>query len=84
MGGWSNKPRDSRTERRRFERALLIGAVVLFLVVGSVLIGLIYGWPSLFTGLLCLLPGVGALILLWLLLRFLEWLVERGESGGKH
>jgi len=83
MTGWSDKPHDQRAERGRSERVLVIGAVIIFLVVGGILIGLIYGWPSLISGLLCLAPGVGALVLLWLLLRFLEWLLKRSESDGK-
>jgi fatty acid desaturase len=72
-------PTDLREMRRRSERALVVGVVVVFLVVGGVLIGLIYGWSALFTGLLCLLPGVLLFLTIWLLLRVLEWLSERGE-----
>ena len=68
-----------RALRRRSERALVIGVVVVFLGVGGLLIGLTYGWPALLTGLLCLVPGVALFVAIWLLLRFLEWLSQRGE-----
>ena len=79
MGGWHNKPTDLRKARRRSERALVIGVVVVLLVVGGILIGLIYGWQSIFTALLCLIPGAALFVLLWLLLRFLERLSKGDE-----
>jgi fatty acid desaturase len=75
----SGLPTDLRAMRRRSERTLVIGVVIVFLGVGGLLIGLIYGWPALFTGLLCLIPGVTIFVVIWLLLRFLEWLSQRGE-----
>ncbi len=72
-------PTDMREDRRRAERALVAGVVIFLLVVGGLLIGLIYGWSALLTGLLCLVPGAALVIVLWLLLRWLEWLSERGE-----
>jgi hypothetical protein len=72
-------PTDLRAVRRRSERALVVGVVVVLLVIGGLLIGLLYGWPALFTGLLCLVPGAAVFVAIWLLLRFLEWLSQRGE-----
>jgi uncharacterized membrane protein len=44
-------------------------------VVGGIVIGLVYGWRSVITGLICLLPGAAGLALLWLLLQLVErWL----------
>lgn len=77
MSGWSNRPGDHRKERSRTERNLVVAAVILFLVVGGLLIGTIYGWQAIFTGLLCLLPGLAGLVLLWLLLRLVERFVDR-------
>lgn len=72
------KPTNRRAERRRSER-ILLGIVVLFLVtVGAVAIGLIYGWRAALTGLLCLLPGATALVLLWLFLAGIERFTEGG------
>jgi fatty acid desaturase len=79
MSGWQNEPTDLRGDRRRSERALVIAVIVALLVVGSLVIGLVYGWQAVFTGLICLLPGAGALMLLWLLLRFIERWLERDE-----
>lgn len=82
MSGWHNKPTDLRGNRRRSERLLVAAVVFALLVVGSVAIGMVYGWQSVFTGLLCLLPGAGGLLLLWLILRLLERWLERSESAG--
>ncbi|MCU0521456.1 MAG: hypothetical protein MUF84_12275 [Anaerolineae bacterium] len=57
----------------------MISVVVILLVVGGVVIGLVYGWQSTLTGLLCLMPGATVLVLLWLLLRALERLSQRDE-----
>jgi len=74
------KPTDMRAYRRRNERNLVIAVVVSFLVLGSIVIGLVYGWMSLLTGFLILLPGVVIFILLWLLLKGLERLVRDRDA----
>jgi hypothetical protein len=75
VSGWQNKPTDLRGDRRRGERLLVIAVIVALLVIGSVVIGVVYGWQAVFTGLICLLPGAAALLLLWLLLQLIErWL----------
>ncbi|HOT92405.1 MAG TPA: hypothetical protein PLJ78_09105 [Anaerolineae bacterium] len=66
------KPTDMRAYRRQTERRLVIAIIVMVTLVGSVVIGLVYGWPAVFTGLLCLLPGAGVFILLWLVLAIIE------------
>jgi hypothetical protein len=54
------------------ERNLLLAVIAFLLIVGGGLILLIYGRGGLITGLACLLPGVGLMILLWLLLSAIE------------
>ena len=72
------KPTNMREYRKRSER-VLIGLVVLFLVVvGTVAIGLIYGWSAALTGLLCLLLGAVVLVLLWLFLVGIDRFTEGG------
>ncbi|MBN1486952.1 MAG: hypothetical protein JW981_04870 [Anaerolineae bacterium] len=68
----TGKPTNMREYRKRSERNLLIGAVLIFVIVGSVLIGVFYDWTAIFTSLTCLLPGVGVLVLLWFGLNALE------------
>ncbi|TFG72602.1 MAG: hypothetical protein E4H27_02315 [Anaerolineales bacterium] len=75
-----HKPTDMRAYRSRSERNLVIAVVVSFLIFGSLIIGLIYGWMSLFTAVLILLPGVGIFVLVWLLLKGLERLVRDKED----
>lgn len=68
MAPESNKPTDVRGIRRQTERRLLIAVVVALVVVGGIAIAAIYGWRSIFTALICLLPGAGiitALFLFW-------------------
>ena len=67
---------DMREYRKTLERRLIIAVIVALLVVGSVVIGLVYGWRSVLTGLLCLVPGAAILGLLWLLLGWLERFVD--------
>ncbi len=75
-----HKPTDMRAYRRRNERNLVIAVVISFLVLGSIVIGLVYGWMALLTGFLILLPGVVIFILLWLLLKGLERLVRDRDA----
>ena len=70
------KPTDMRAFRRRSEKNLVIAVVITFLIVGSIIIGLVYGWMSLITGFMFLLPGVAIFVLLWLLLQGLERLIR--------
>lgn len=77
MSGWPRRPTDLRKDRQRSERALVISIILIFLVVGSLAIGLIYGWQAILTALICLVPGVIAFVLLWLLLQILERIVNR-------
>jgi len=72
MGQKSNKPTDMRAYRRQTERRLVIAIVFVLVLAGSVVIGLVYGWPAVFSGLLCLLPGAGVFLLLWIVLTVIE------------
>jgi hypothetical protein len=76
MGRHSNDPTDMRAYRRQTERRLVIAVVCAFVLLGSVVIGLVYGWPSVLTGLLCLLPGAGIFLLLWIVLAIIERLSQ--------
>ncbi|MBN2389767.1 MAG: hypothetical protein JXR84_03525 [Anaerolineae bacterium] len=67
-----NKPTDMRAYRRQTERRLVVAIIFALVLIGSVVIGLIYGWPAVFTGLLCLLPGAGVFLLLWIVLSVIE------------
>jgi hypothetical protein len=79
MSDPNRRPTDLRKDRQRMERQLVVAAVVLFLIAGGILVGFIYGWQAIITALLCLLPGLLGLVLLWLLLRLLEHFTDRWE-----
>lgn len=74
------QPTDLRRYRRQTDRRLLVAVLVMLVVVGSVLIGLIYGWRSIFSALLCLLPGAVIIVLLWLFLYGIERLTADGDG----
>ena len=67
---------DRRRHRAQSERNFIIAVILMLLIGGSVVIGVVYGWSSVLTGWLCLLPGVGALLLMWLVLHIIEWIVK--------
>ena len=72
MSKGPKKPTDMRAYHRQTERRLVVAIVLMLVLVGSVVIGLVYGWTAVFTGLLCLLPGAGIFILLWAFLTGIE------------
>jgi len=68
-----------RKVRQRQERLLVIAVVVVLLVAGGLTIGMVYGWQSVVTGLLCLIPGAVGLVLIWLVLRLIEGVLHRWD-----
>ncbi|MBN2394366.1 MAG: hypothetical protein JXR84_26770 [Anaerolineae bacterium] len=76
MANRPNKPTDMRAYRRQTERRLVIAIILVLVLLGSVVIGLVYGWPAVFTGLLCLLPGAGVFLVLWIVLNVIERLSQ--------
>ncbi len=79
MSQWNNEPTDMRKVRQRQERLLVIAVVVVLLVAGGLTIGIVYGWQSVVTGLLCLIPGAVGLVLIWLVLRLIEGVLHRWD-----
>lgn len=68
----NRKSTNLREYRRQTERRLLLGIVLLLLLVGGGLIGWLYGPPAIVSALLCLVPGAGVLLLLWLIFYLIE------------
>ena len=79
MSQWNNEPTDMRKVRQRQERLLVIAVVVVLVVAGGLTIGMAYGWQSVVTGLLSLIPGAVGLVLIWLVLRLIEGVVNRWD-----
>lgn len=70
-------PTDTRRSRRRADRQLLWLVIGVLLLVGGGLIYLIYGRWAVVTGLFCLIPGAGIILILWGLLSLIErWVGE--------
>ncbi len=68
----NNRPTNYRETRRRNDRILLWLVVGMLIVVGTVLIGAIWGLPAAITGGLCLGGGAILILLLWGLLSLME------------
>ncbi len=69
-------PTNYRANRRRQERMLLFLVVFVLVVIGSGLIGLIWGPQSAILGGFCLAGGAALIIGLWLLLSLLQKFVD--------
>ena len=66
---------DLRAFRRREDRRLVFVIMAFLIVVGGLAIGVVYGWTTAGTGVICLMVGAGAFGLLWLILSLIErWL----------
>lgn len=71
-----NQPTNYRQTRRKQERVLLILVLFVLVVIGSGLIGLIWGIGQALQSLVCLIPGAIIIIGLWLLLGWIQKLVD--------
>jgi uncharacterized membrane protein YkgB len=70
-------PTNYRRQRLSQERAFLILVIAVLLVVGTGLIGLIWGATAALMGGLCLFGGSAIIVGLWFLLSLLEkWVGE--------
>jgi len=67
-----NRPTNYRENRRRNDRILLWLVVGTLLILGTVLIGAIWGLPAAITGGLWLGGGATLILLLWGLLTLME------------
>ena len=66
---------DLRAFRRKEDRRLVFVIMAFLIVVGGLAIGVVYGWTTAGTGVICLMVGAGAFGLLWLILSLIErWL----------
>jgi hypothetical protein len=66
-----------RDFRNQTDRRLLAGFILILVVVGGGLIAWLYGFPAAGLGVMCILVGVSPVVLLWLILRGLEWWGKR-------
>lgn len=70
------KPANPRETRRREQRRLLWVVAGFVILVGGAAIALAYGRRAVALGVMCLLAGAGALLLLWGLLTVVERWVD--------
>jgi hypothetical protein len=72
--------RDLRKYARNTNIQLLIGFLLLLVIVGGSLIYIFYGLQGTIFGLLCLLAGISPLLLIGLILKGMEWIVNRANN----
>lgn len=77
MNSSERPPTDYRGMQKRYERKLLVGAILLLVVVGGGLIGLFFGFGEMLAALPCLLSGAGAIAGLYLFFALLGRWAER-------
>lgn len=76
--GWKKRPGSDLGElRKRHDRQNLFAVVAGLIIIGSVLIGLVYGRTAFFVSLPCLTGGALVVLLLFGLLGLLELAVKR-------
>jgi len=63
---------DTRAQRRREDRQLVVVVMTFLVVVGGSAIGLVYGWQTAVLGAVWLLGGAAVIGLLWLILSLVE------------
>ena len=76
QSGQAQPPTNYRQTRRKQERNLLYLVLFVLVVVGTGLIGLIWGVNSAVLGGLCLVGGAVLIIGLWLLLSWIQTMIE--------
>jgi hypothetical protein len=75
--GESRTPTSYRQTRRRTERNLLFLVIFVLVVVGTGLIGLIWGLNAMVLSSICLVSGAALIVGLWLLLSLIQkWVDE--------
>jgi hypothetical protein len=71
---------DLRALRRREDRRLVFVIMAFLVVVGGLAIGVVYGWGTAGTGVICLVVGAAVFGSLWLILSLIErWLGHEKE-----
>ncbi len=68
-----NPPTDLRRHRARTDRDLVLGGVGVVLVVGGALIYLLWGLSTMLAAFACFAGIVVLGLVLWLVLRLIEW-----------
>ena len=71
--------RDLRAYARQTNVQLLAGFIILLFLIGDGLIYVFYGRESAIMGVICLAAGVAPLLIIFLVLRGMEWIVERAN-----
>jgi len=74
------RERDLRAYARSTQRKLVLGAVLLFLLVGTGLIAFFQGSQAIFGALLCFAAVLIPVALVFLGLQLIDWAARRGRG----
>ena len=69
----SPRPRDQRADEQAFQRELIAGGIVILVLVGGGLIALLWGVGPMLAALPCFGGALGLGLVLWLVLKVIEW-----------
>lgn len=73
--------RDLRKYARQTNIRLMVGALVLFFIIGDGLIYFFYGGSAALTGILCLLVAMFPVALTLLILFLMDWIRKRADRS---
>ena len=73
--------RDLRKYAKQTNVRLGVGAVLLLLIVGTLLIYYIYGFGAAMGGLLCILAALVPIALIFISLEILDWIQKRANRS---
>ena len=72
--------RDLRKFAKQTNTRLAIGFVLLLFLVGDGLIYYFYGSGAAVSGLICIFAGLSPIVLIWLVLKVVEWVAKKADK----
>jgi len=72
--------RDLRRYAKQTNIRLIIGGIAIIIIIGDGLIFLLYGRDAAVMGVLCFMVGLLPLLVIWMVLFFFEWVVNKYKS----
>jgi hypothetical protein len=72
--------RDLRRYAKQTNIRLIIGGIAIIIIIGDGLIFLLYGRDAAVMGVLCFMVGLLPLLVIWTVLFFFEWVVNKYKS----
>jgi uncharacterized membrane protein YhaH (DUF805 family) len=76
----TEKPTDLRQHSTQTRRRFIVGGLVLFIVIGTVLVAITYGTPAAGCAVTVFLIALIPVAIITLFLAILQWIVKRAED----